>query len=151
MRRFGASASTIIGSATTGSLLSPEPGRDSAPVFGLVAAITCPFRVLRPGSAAVTSTVRGLEFGDAEIGPGVVEAALREPRSAVRVGSADPADPGAFEEPFVRDVLVDSEAFEESVAPEVPADPEVSANADGIAARKEPTPRATARAPTRPT
>jgi hypothetical protein len=107
--------------------------------------------------------VRGLEFGGAEVAPGVVEAALREPRSAVRVG---PADPEAFEEPVARDELVDPEAFEElvdrdgpvdpgaleeSVAPEVPADPEVSANADGIAARKEPTPRATARAPTRPT
>jgi hypothetical protein len=148
LRRFGASASSIIGSDTTGSLLSPEPGRDSAPVFGLAAAIVCPFRVLRPGGTAVTSTVRGLEFGGAETAPGIVEVALREPRSAVRVG---PADPEALEEPVVRDGPVDPEAFEESVAPDVSADPEVSANADGIAARKEPTPRATARAPTRPT
>ena len=128
--------------------MSPKPGRDSAPLLGLVAAIVCPFRVLRLGSVAVTSAVRGLEFGGAEIGPGVVEAALREPRSAVRVG---PADPGALEAPVVCDVLVDPEALEEPVAPDVPADPEVSANADGIAARKEPTPRAIARAPTRPT
>jgi hypothetical protein len=92
--------------------------------------------------------VRGLEFGGAEIGPGVVEAALREPRSAVRVG---PAGPEPFEEPVARDVPVELEEFEESVAPDVPADPEVSANADGIAARKEPTPRAIASAPTRPT
>jgi hypothetical protein len=148
VRRLAAGLFTMIGSDTTGSLLSPGPGRDSAPLFGLVAAITCPFRTVRPGSTAVTSTVRGLEFGGAEIGPGVVEAALREPRSAVRVG---PADPGAFEEPVDRDGPVDPGAFEESVAPDAPADPEVSANADGIAARKEPTPRAIARAPTRPT
>ena len=95
--------------------------------------------------------MRGLEFGGAETAPEVVEAALREPRSAVRVGPADPADPEAFVEPVARDVPVDPEALEESVAPDAPADPEVSANADGIAARKEPTPRATARAPTRPT
>jgi hypothetical protein len=147
VRRLAAGPFTMIGS-DTGSLLSPEPGRDSAPVFGLVAAIVCPLRVLRLGGTAVTSTVRGLEFGGAEIAPGVVEAALREPRSAVRVG---PADPEAFEEPVDRDAPVDPEAFEESVAPDVPVDPEVSANADGIAARKEPTPRAIARAPTRPT
>jgi len=154
VRRLAAGPFTMIGSDTTGSLLSPGPGRDSAPVFGLVAAITCPFSTVRPGSTAVTSTVRGLEFGGAETAPGIVEVALREPRSAVRVGPADPADPadpGAFEEPVARDVLVDPGALEESVAPDVSADPEVSANADGIAARKEPTPRATARAPTRPT
>jgi hypothetical protein len=148
VRRPAASASTIIGSDTGRSLLSPEPERDSAPLFGLVAAITCLFRVLRAGSTAVTSTVRGLEFDGAETAPGVVEAALREPRSEVRVG---PADPEAFVEPVARDGPVDPEAFEESVAPEVPVNPEVSANADGIAARKEPTPRATASAPTRPT
>ena len=148
VRRFAAGPFTMIGSATTGSLLSPESGRDSAPLLGLVAAIVCPFKVLRLGSTAVTSAVRGLEFGGTEIALGVVEAALREPRSAVRVG---PADPGAFEEPVARDVPVDPEALEEPVAPDVPVDPEVSANADGIAARKEPTPRAIARAPTRPT
>jgi hypothetical protein len=116
--------------------LAPEPGRDTAPLFGLAAAIACPFRVLRRGGGAVTSTVPGLEFGGAETAPGVVEAALREPRSAVRAVRAGPVAPEALEEP---------------VAPDAPADPEVSANADGIAARKEPTPRATARAPTRPT
>ena len=151
MRRLAAGPLTMIGSATTGSLLSPEPGRDSALLLGLVAAIVCPFKVLRLGSAAVTSTVRGLEFGGAETVPGVVEAALREPRSAVRAVRAGPVAPEALEEPVDRVGPVDPGAFEESVAPDVPADPEVSANADGIAARKEPTPRATARAPTRPT
>ena len=41
----------------------------------------------------------------------------------------------------------DSDALE----PVDPDDPEVSANATGIAANPEPTPKATANAPTRPT
>ena len=74
---------------------------------------------------------------------------------------ADDPSPEPFDEPpRARSVpragtLVDAvdEADRESAAvePVEPAEPVVSANATGIAATAEPTPSATARAPTRPT
>ena len=49
------------------------------------------------------------------------------------------------------DDLADDEADDESEDPVEPADPVVSANATGTDATAEPTPNATANAPTRPT
>ena len=80
-----------------------------------------------------------------------------EPGSAPAAESV--SDPGA-ESPRVclpgRDVPADGDVFEPSdgadeFAPVEPSDPVMSADATGIDATAQPTPRATANAPTRPT
>jgi hypothetical protein len=83
----------------------------------------------------------GEELGERSEGELSAEVEVEsEPRADRRAGALDP-----FDDPD------DAEAEEsEEAEPVAPAEPWVSANAIGIAANPEPTPRATAKAPTRP-
>jgi len=103
-----------------------------------------PLAVMRPRGVEISSGLDVSGEGAEELASGTGAPAFRAllpraPRAVLRDGDA--VEEPAEDEPVVPDVS----------EPVDPDDPLVSAKANGITEMPEPTPRATARAPTRPT
>jgi hypothetical protein len=96
-----------------------------------------------PGTPARGDTDSPSPASGAELAPVAVSEAAPDPRAPPRVA--------ADREPARDAVDFDAESDADAESADEPAEPVVSANATGIAATAEPTPNATANAPTRPT
>ena len=129
-------------------------GRSTVPGLIPAAPATPDTTELGRGCRTLEPAAAGPETPEESLPP-VAGDSLPEPE-ATPLRRPDPAaaPPGARTGPRTVGDLVagaDDEAVDESVEPAEPADPVVSANATGTDATAEPTPNATANAPTRPT
>ena len=132
----GADSKSLSATVTTGTA-----GTEGAELFRRPGVAADP-----PGAPALGDPALPSTDSAAETSSAAASEAAPEPRT--------PPRPAADREPprAVLDVVVDPDPEEASAEfDDDPAEPIVSANATGIAATAEPTPKATASAPTRPT